>query len=469
MGRELRHTAGATTVARELFRVEQSLKRIADQALQAPRPTESRLRALADHLLKLEAAALRLAIARNACPVEYATALMKDLGECEYQTVRADAAALAIDCNFCASRLREFRGHRELNLLGELRTVLAAHRGRRPASVWRYRAQMDAVSPHDAAQVELEREWISVADEMQAKCQYIALEVLGYLPFDLDYAEDLYQEASYGLRRAIMKYNPVVGSHFRSFASMYAYRFALRAAIDLPHIIAIPARLHADLVAVMRIGMRASAGSECGDTRSDESDVLNWRESALAMALVVQPVLGGAQFEFLGPKELERVQYAVGDDGFCRVEVFRLTHHLDRALSRVRDRNRRIYLEYVTNDEATLEELGARHGLTRERARQIINKVREKILRRLPASSEYLVDTLVQQTPRVADRWVPAMDASLAQYEGRALSPVEATKRRYIGRRLAAQVRDWQVVDKLEPAPQVYVNEQILAFLKGGK
>lgn len=466
---ELRHTLGATTVARELVRVEQSLKGIADQALQVPRTSDATLRALAEELLVLESAALRLLVACNACPVEYAAALKEALGESEYQKVRSDAATLAFNCSFSGARLREFLGHRELNLLGVLRRLIAACRGRRPGIVWPQRARMDEASPYDTVRDELQREWLSVADEMQGMSQYIALEALAYLPFDLEYAEDLYQEASYGLRRAIAKYNPLAGGHFRSFASMYAYRFALRAAIDLPHAIAIPAHLHAGLVAVMRIGVDAKAEAVRAVARCDESDLRNQARGALAMALAVQPILGGAQFELLGPRELVQVQYAVGGGAHRLVEVFRLERHLCDALAKVGDRNRRIFLDYVTNDETTLEELGTRHHLTRERTRQIINKVREHVLQRLPASNEYLADASAHWTLRLADRWAPAVDANLARYEGRALSPAEVAKRRYICRRLAAQVRDWQLADKQEPASHVYVNEQILAFLKGGK
>jgi RNA polymerase sigma factor (sigma-70 family) len=466
---EMRHTLGATTVLRDPNRVGQRLKRIADQALMVPRTSESKLRALAEQLLVLESAALRLYVACNECPVEYAAALQKLLGESEYQKVRGDSAKLAVDCGFAGERLREFLGHRELNLLGALRPFVGARRGQQLGNIWRHCAPRGAATPYSAALALLESEWLSIADEMQAKSQYIALEALAYFPFDLEYAEDLYQEASYGLRRAIVKYNPAVGGHFRPYASMYAYRFALRAAIDLPHTIAIPYNLHSDLVALMRSGIDASAGNEREEDGNGGSDSRRKSGAALAMALAVQPVTGGAHFELLGPRELAQVQCAVAGGERSQVDVPRLERHLADAFTRVKARDRRIFLDYVANDEATLEDIGARHDLTRERARQIINNVREKILRRLPDPSEYVDDPRTQWNVRVTERWVPVLDATLAQYEGRALAPSEVKKRRYIGRRMAAQARDWQLVDRGASAPHVFVNEQILAFLKGGK
>ena len=448
--------------------VEARMKPIVDQALAAPRTSEARLRSLADRMLDLESAAIRYCVACDNCPREYEDALVRALGEGRYQQERRELAKLVADGCHSAKRFAEFEGSRELNLLAALRPVVAARRGRQSIPFWQHLAPGAIDRPGSKVLEFLGSEWLSTADSMQAKSQYIALEVLSYIPFDLELFEDMYQEASYGLRRAILKYDPMNGTIFRSYASMYAYRFAQRASIDMEHVIAIPVQLHAMLTSIMRTGL--DWGAEGAQIADADAGVRSRRQKskAIAAALAVQPRLGGARFESLDPRERVRVIRVVDCGAEQIVDLARLSRDLNRALAREKAHYRAMFLEYITSEDATLEEIGSRHGVTRERVRQVVVAVRERLLRRLAGPGEYIDDSRDRQDLRVAERWRPAAGENLAKYEGRALLSTEWAKRRYIAKRLAAQARETSELDLDSMPKNIFVNEQILAFLKGG-
>ena len=195
---------------------------------------------------------------------------------------------------------------------------------------------------------------------------------------------DLIDEGNLGLMRAAEKFDETREIRFISYAVWWIRQAVLQAAAEQSRIIRLPARRAADL---HRIARRASAlfqrlGREPSQYELAEELHISVAEVASTMSLRGIHLSLDAPISIDENPLLDYLPYDGGrqpDDE--AVESSRTTIVTD-ALAQLRQRDAgilRMYFGFDGKGPMTLEQIGARLGITRERVRQI----RDRALRRL--------------------------------------------------------------------------------------
>jgi RNA polymerase primary sigma factor len=187
---------------------------------------------------------------------------------------------------------------------------------------------------------------------------------------------DLIAEGNLGLIRAAQRFDETRGTRFITYAVWWIRQAIRRAAVDQSCVIRVPARRAAD---AHRIGRRANALSQKlgREPRQHEiAEELDISEGEVAAALAAAqlhvsldaPMTGNAS-SLLDYLASDASRWADND----AVERSR-SAAVAEALSQLRARDARIirlYFGFDGEQPLSLEQIGARLGITRERVRQI--------------------------------------------------------------------------------------------------
>lgn len=196
---------------------------------------------------------------------------------------------------------------------------------------------------------------------------------------------DLISEGNMGLMKAVERFDPDKGAKLSTYAAWWIKQSIKRALANQSKTIRLPAHL-VDKVAKMRRHIqrltsdfkREPNNAEIAEVMGVEpGQIAHWRNMSVNPASIDAPVSddGDAEFVEMIKDERQPTAWQEINDRQVRTDVFRFMDRLD-------DREREI-LRYRYGldgvEEETLEVVGERFRITRERVRQIQNSALKKL------------------------------------------------------------------------------------------
>ncbi len=199
---------------------------------------------------------------------------------------------------------------------------------------------------------------------------------------------DLINEGNLGLIKAAEKFDETRGFKFISYAVWWIRQSILQALAEQSRIVRLPLNQVGSLNKINKAYSRFEQENERTPTSEELADILEIPKEKVADTLRVSgrhisvdaPFVEGEDNSLLDVLENSHSPEADGtlmNESLCK--------EIDRALATLTDRERDIIKLHfgISCQEMTLEEVGERFGLTRERVRQI----KEKAIRRLRHTS----------------------------------------------------------------------------------
>jgi RNA polymerase primary sigma factor len=198
---------------------------------------------------------------------------------------------------------------------------------------------------------------------------------------------DLINEGNLGLVRAARRFDDTKGVKFISYAVWWVRQAIIHAATDASHAIHLPSGQIAQLHRIKRAAssLRQNLNREptqeelanaLGVTADDIEQIVPIAQSHISLDAPLADVDDGNLLDVLSDDDAP-----TPDDGIGTAD---LSGSLDEAMSNLRDREREILQDYFGldgSDPMTLEEIGERLGVTRERVRQIKQRALSKLRR----------------------------------------------------------------------------------------
>jgi RNA polymerase primary sigma factor len=188
---------------------------------------------------------------------------------------------------------------------------------------------------------------------------------------------DLIAEGNLGLVRAAERFDASRGVKFISYAVWWVRQAILQALADNGHAVRVPA---AQAGAVRRIGYQASQlTQELGrePTQRELADQLGLREDEIAAALPLARVAVSLDAPMGDDRNAQLLDILPDDEGpaaDAAATVADMSSTVSSAMGVLGKRETEVLTMYFGldgKDPRTLEEIGARYGITRERVRQI--------------------------------------------------------------------------------------------------
>ena len=200
---------------------------------------------------------------------------------------------------------------------------------------------------------------------------------------------DLINEGNMGLIKAAEKFDKTRGFEFISYAVWWIRQSILQAIAEQSRIVRLPLN---QVGAVNRINREANRFEQEHERRpsvEELSEKVDLPEDKIDDALHVGGHHVSVDAPFVDGEDNSLLDVLVNDDAPMadrQLVVESLRAEIRNALQMLNDRERKVITAFfgIDQPEMTLEEIGAKYGLTRERVRQI----KEKAIRRLRGNTK---------------------------------------------------------------------------------
>ena len=199
---------------------------------------------------------------------------------------------------------------------------------------------------------------------------------------------DLINEGNLGLIKAAEKFDETRGFKFISYAVWWIRQSILQALAEQSRIVRLPLNQVGSLNKINKAFSRFEQENERRPSPEELADSLDLPAEKVADTLRVSGRHISVDAPFVEGEDNSLLDVLVNDDSPIADRTLineSLSTEVERALSTLTERERDIIKLFfgINTQEMTLEEIGEKFGLTRERARQI----KEKAIRRLRHSS----------------------------------------------------------------------------------
>ncbi len=199
---------------------------------------------------------------------------------------------------------------------------------------------------------------------------------------------DLINEGNLGLIKAAEKFDETRGFKFISYAVWWIRQSILQALAEQSRIVRLPLNQVGSLNKINKAYSKLEQEQERVPTPEELADVLELSKEKITDTLRVAGRHVSVDAPFVEGEDNNLLDVLVNNDSPIADRLLineSLSTEIDRALSTLTDRERDIVKLFfgIGGQEMTLEEIGERFGLTRERVRQI----KEKAIRRLRHAS----------------------------------------------------------------------------------
>ena len=199
---------------------------------------------------------------------------------------------------------------------------------------------------------------------------------------------DLINEGNLGLIKAAEKFDETRGFKFISYAVWWIRQSILQALAEQSRIVRLPLNQDGSLNKINKAFSRFEQENERRPSPEELADTLDLPAEKVADTLRVSGRHISVDAPFVEGEDNSLLDVLVNDDSPVADRTLineSLSTEVERALSTLTERERDIIKLFfgINTQEMTLEEIGEKFGLTRERVRQI----KEKAIRRLRHSS----------------------------------------------------------------------------------
>ena len=198
---------------------------------------------------------------------------------------------------------------------------------------------------------------------------------------------DLINEGNLGLIKAAEKFDETRGFKFISYSVWWIRQSILQALAEQARIVRLPLNQVGSLNKISKAFSKFEQENERRPSAEELADQLDLPVDKVVDSLKVSGRHISVDAPFVDGEDNSLLDVLVNDDSPMADNLLvneSLSREIDRALSTLTDREKEIIQMFfgIGMQEMTLEEIGDRFGLTRERVRQI----KEKAIRRLKQS-----------------------------------------------------------------------------------
>ncbi|MCP4551905.1 MAG: sigma-70 family RNA polymerase sigma factor [Bacteroidetes bacterium] len=200
---------------------------------------------------------------------------------------------------------------------------------------------------------------------------------------------DCINEGNLGLIKAARRFDETRGFKFISYAVWWIRQSILQALAEQSRIVRLPLNQVGSLNKIKKISSRLEQEFQRPPSSDEIADSLELPEHKIDAALRIATKYVSVDAPLTAEEDLKFLDVFIPDDSAPTDSILMkesLGREIQRSLATLTEKERNVinlYFGIGTNHEFTLEEIGAKFDLTRERVRQI----KEKAIRRLKHNS----------------------------------------------------------------------------------